>query len=206
MRRYHCGRSIRRTGSWQRQHGAVLDLDRRERRLAGVAPVDVAACRGRPGRPRAATRNSHCDQRYMTGSELMNARSQSNEKPSRSSCAGHVLGAALDPLARRHAAGDRAELGRQAERVEAEREQHVVAARAAEARVGVADRVAAHVADVDVARRERRRRLDVEVRPIRRRRQACVNASRSRQAACRRCLDRVRVVAPVDRLAHVDRA
>ena len=91
----------------------------------------------------------------MIASELRNERSQSKEKPSRSQLAGHVLGAARDPLARRLAAGDRAELGGQAEGVEAEGEQHVVAAGAAEARVGVADRVAAHVADVDVARGER---------------------------------------------------
>ena len=82
-------------------------------------------------------------------------RSQSKEKPSRCSCPVMCVGAARDPLARRLAAGDRAELGGQAEGVEAEREQHVVAARAAEARVGVADRVAAHVPDVHVARGER---------------------------------------------------
>ena len=65
------------------------------------------------------------------------------------------VGAAVDPVAGRLAAGDRAELGGQAEGVEAEGEQHPLAAGAAEAGVGVADRVAADVADVDVARGER---------------------------------------------------
>ena len=75
-----------------------------------------------------------------------------------------MLGAARDPLARRHAAGDRAELGGQAEGVEAEGEQHRVAARAREAGVGVADRVGADVADVDVARGEGGGGLDVLAR------------------------------------------
>ena len=79
-------------------------------------------------------------------------------------------------------AGDRAELGGQAERVEAEGEQHVLAARATEARVGVADRVAAHVADVHVARGERRGGLDVQVR-LPATTGGVRNASRSRQAA-----------------------
>ena len=93
-------------------------------------------------------------------------RSQSKEKPRRSQLAGHVLGAARDPVAGRLAAVDRAQLGGQAESVEAEREQHVLAARALKARVGVADRVGANVADVDVARGERGRGLDVAVRAI----------------------------------------
>ena len=75
-------------------------------------------------------------------------------------------GGAIDPLARRLAAGDRAELGGQAEGVEAEGEQDVLTTGAAVARVGVADRVAAHVSDVDVARGEGGRGLDVEVRLI----------------------------------------
>ena len=81
--------------------------------------------------------------------------------------------------------GDRAELGGQAEGVEAEGEQHRVAARAAEARVGVADRVAANVADVDVARGERGGGLDVAVRLLleRRRRPEGVTLAPRRLAA-----------------------
>ena len=41
-----------------------------------------------------------------------------------------MLGAALDPLARRYPRRDRPELGRQPERVEAEGEQHVISTRA----------------------------------------------------------------------------
>ena len=94
MRRYHCGRWISRTGLWQRQHSAVLDLDRGERRLAGVAPVDVAgAAIDQPGAP-AASRNSHCDQRYMmrVGAE---ERALPVEREAEAlELAGHVLGAA----------------------------------------------------------------------------------------------------------------
>ena len=105
----------------------------------------------------------------MTASELRNERSQSKREAQPLELPGHVLGAAVHPVARRLAAGDRAELGGQAEGVEAEGEQDGVAARAAEARVGVADRVGADVADVDVARGERGRGLDVEVRLLARR-------------------------------------
>ncbi len=141
---------------------AGLDLDRGERRLAVLAPVDVAGAavdqprleqlQEQPLRPAVHDRVGAHERALPVEGEA---------EPLQ--LAGHVLGAAVDPLARRLAAGDRAELGGQAERVEAEREQHGVAARAPEARVGVADRVAAHVADVDVAGGERRGGLDVDV-------------------------------------------
>src|SRR4029077_20288828 len=75
----------------------------------------------------------------------------------------HPLAALGDPVGGRLLALDRRQLGRQPEGVEAEAEQDRVAAAAAEARVGVADRVVADVAHVQVARGERARGLDVDV-------------------------------------------
>ena len=89
---------------------------------------------------------------------------------------------------------DRRHLGRQAEGVEAEAEEHGVAAGAAEARVGVADRVVADVAHVQVARGERAGGLDVDGRPGPARAQACRKRARStprRPAARARSLARV---------------
>ena len=93
----------------------------------------------------------------------MNVRDQSNEKPRRVELLAHPRGAGVDPLARRQPVLDRPELGRQAERVEAERVEHRVAAGAPEAGVGVADRVAADVAHVRGARGERVAVEDVHV-------------------------------------------
>jgi hypothetical protein len=181
----------------------VLDLDRRQRRLARVAPVDVA---------RAAVHQPGLQQRQEQPLRpAVHDRIGAHERalPVKGEAqalqlAGHVLGAARHPLARRHAAGDRAELRRQAEGVEAEREQHAIPARAPEARVGVADRVAAHVADVHVARRERRRGLDVEVRLV------VEHGGRARGAALApgrlpTRLDGVCVIADVRPRAHVRR-
>ena len=72
-----------------------------------------------------------------------------------------MLGAALHPGAGRLFAGDRTKLGGQSKGIEAEGEQHVLAAPAAKARVSVPDRIAAHVPDVDVPGGERSRGLDV---------------------------------------------
>jgi len=77
-----------------------------------------------------------------------------------------VLSAALYPSARRLFAGDRAKLGRQTEGVEAKREQHVLAAGPAEARVRIPDRIAAYVPNMDVPRGERGRGLYVLTSPI----------------------------------------
>ena len=120
-------------------------------------------CRGRSGRPRAAPGTATATSGTCPGSELMKVRDQSKENPSRSSwprmCSARLLTHSLggSPL------GDRRQLGGQAEGVEAEREQDVVAAGPAEAGVCVPDRVAADVADVDVPGGERGRRLDVDV-------------------------------------------
>ena len=144
---------------------AVLDLDRRERRLARVAPVDVArAAVHQPGLQQRQEQPLRPAVHDRVGAHERALPVEREAQPLQ--LAGHVLGAARHPLARRHAAGDRAELRRQAEGVEAEREQHAIPARAPEARVGVSDGVAAHVADVHVARRERRRGLDVQVRLV----------------------------------------
>ncbi len=120
---------------------AVLDLDRGEGRLAGVAPVDGA---------RSAIDEAGLEQREKQplrpavldgvgaeeGALPVEGEAEAVELP------GHVGGTAADPLAGWLSAGDRAELGRQAEGVESEGEQHRIAARAAKAGVGVADRVA----------------------------------------------------------------
>ena len=142
---------------------AVLDLDRRERRLAGVAPVDVS---------RPAVDEPRLEQRQEQPLRpAVHDRVRAHERPlpvEREAEAlelpGHVLGATRDPLARRHAAGDRAELGGQAEGVEAEGKQHRIPACARETCVGIADRVGADVADVDVARGEGGGGLDVLAR------------------------------------------
>ncbi len=131
----------------------------------------------------------------MMGSELRNVRSQSKEKPSRCSCPVMCVGAARDPLARRdrRAAIAPSSAGRpKASKPKANRT--CIAAGAAEAGVGVADRVAAHVADVDVARGERRRGLYVAGAAARPGAAGVREASRSRQAACRAGLDRLRVI------------
>ncbi len=89
-------------------------------------------------------------------------RSQSKEKPSRSAGRSCARAQRVTHSAGGLPVGDRPELGGQAEGVEAEREQHWLPPRALEARVGVSDRVAAHVPDVDVPGGERRRGLDVD--------------------------------------------
>jgi hypothetical protein len=81
----------------------------------------------------------------------------------------HFLAAALDPVGRGLFALDRRHLGRQAEGIEAEAEEDVVAAGAAEARIGIADRVVAHVPHVEFARGEGAGGLDIDGRPILRR-------------------------------------
>ena len=204
MRRYHCGSSISRTGPWQRQQVPLLDLDRGERGLAGVTPVDVA---------RAAVDQAGLEQRQeqplrpavhdRVGAEerALPVEGEAEALSWPVMCSAQRLTQSLGDSPR----GDRAELGGQAEGVEAEREQHVVAARAAKARVGVADRVAAHVADVDVAGGERRGGLDVQVRLL----VEPAAASGTRRARARRPgggLDRVGVIARGALLAHVDRA
>ena len=139
----------------------VLDLQRRQRRLAGVAPVDrgvVAVDQPRlvqgeeePLRPAVLGLVG-----AVEGALVVEGEAEPLHLPE------HPLAAALDPLGRPGAALDRRHLGRQSEGVEAEAEEHRVAAGAAEARVGVADRVVAHVAHVQVARGERAGGLDVD--------------------------------------------
>src|SRR6266516_4562746 len=124
---------------------AVLDLERGERRLAVVAPVDgrvVAVDQPRleqgdeePLRPAVLRLVGAVEDAVVVEGEA--------EAPHLDE---HSLAAALDPLGRRLLALDRAHLCRQAEGVEAEAEEDGIAAGAAEARVGVADRVVAGVA------------------------------------------------------------
>ncbi len=164
---------------------ASLDLDRGERRLAGIAPVDIPATAvDEAGLEQA--RNSHCDQRYMSASELRNERSQSKEKPSRSSCP--VMWAAQRVT---HSLGDSppaiapSSAGRpKASKPKANSTASPRARR--ETGVGVADRVGADVADVHVPRGEGSRGLDVLARLLRRSAAGVRKASRARQAACRR--------------------
>ena len=142
---------------------AVLDLDRGQRRLAGVAPVDggvVAVDQPRleqgqeqPLRPAVLTLVGAVEDTVVVEGEA-----EPFHLPE------HALAALGDPVGRRLAALDRRQLGRQAEGVEAEAEQDGVAAGAAVTGVGVADRVVAHVAHVQVARGERARGLDVGAR------------------------------------------
>src|SRR6202035_1468775 len=77
-------------------------------------------------------------------------------------------------------------------------------ARAAEAGVGIPDRIAADVAHVDIARGERGRRLDVEVRLLlqRWRPEGVPLAPGSLPSG----LDRVGLVAGGNAIAHIDRA
>ena len=187
----------------------VLDLDRREGRLAGVAPVDVPGpaihqagveqLQEQPLRPAVHDRIG-----AEEGALPVEGEAESLQ------LGGHVLGAALDPVAGRLAARDRAELGGKAEGVEAEVEQDAIAASPAEAGVRVADRVAADVADVDVPRGERGGGLDVEVRLVvdrseigQRRRPERVALAPGRLATG---LDRIGLIARVDTVVHVDRA
>ena len=139
----------------------VLDLERRERRLAGVAPVDggvVAVDQAgleqgqeQPLRPPVLAVVGAVEGPVEVEGEAETA-----------DLLEHPLAAGLDPVGRPHPALDRRHLGRQPEGVEAEAEQDRVAAGAAEPGVGVADRVVADVAHVEIARGERARGLDVD--------------------------------------------
>ena len=140
---------------------AVLDLDRGEGGLAGVAPVDggvgavdqVVLEQGEeePLRPAVLALVGAVEDAVVVEGEA-----EPLHLPE------HPLAALGHPLGRRLLALDRRQLGRQAEGVEAEAEEDGVAAAAAEAGVGVADRVVADVAHVQVARGERARGLDVD--------------------------------------------
>ena len=142
---------------------SVLDLERRQRRLAGVAPVDggVVAV-DQPGLEQGEEEPLRPAVLGLVGAVEGALVVEGEAEPLH--LAEHPLAAALDPLGGTHAALDRRHLGRQPEGVEAKAEQHGVAAGAAEARVGVADRVVADVAHVEIARGERARRLDVDSR------------------------------------------
>ena len=154
---------------------AVLDLDAREGGLARVAPVDSGGTavheagleqgEEQPLRPAVEERVG-----AEEGALPVEGEAEAVE------LLAHGRSGARDPLARRHPRGDCGELSGQPEGVKAEGEQHVVATRSPEAGVGIADRVAAHVPDVDVARCEGGRWLDVEVwaLPGDRRRAECV--------------------------------
>ena len=145
--------------------GPVLDLDRREHRLAGVTPVHAAGPaidqsglqqgQEQPLRPAVHDRLGAHESALPVEGKAEPAQLQN-----------HVLGAAIHPVAGRLFAGDRAKLGGQPEGVEAEGEQHVLAAPPAKARVSIPDRIAAHVPDMDVPRGERSRGLDVLARAI----------------------------------------
>ncbi len=139
----------------------VLDLQRRQRRAAVVAPVHrgvVAIDQARleqgdeePLRPAVLGLVGAVEDPLVVEGEA--------EPPHLGQ---HPLATALDPLGRRHLALDRRHLGGQAEGVEAEAEEHRVAAGAAEAGIGVADRVVADVAHVQFARGEGAGGLDVD--------------------------------------------
>ena len=140
---------------------AVLDLQRGERRLAAVAPVDrgvVAVDQAgleqgdeEPLRPAVLALVG-----AVEGAPVVEGVAEPLHLLE------HPLAALDDPVGRPHAALDRRHLGRQAEGVEAEAEQDGVAAGAAVAGVGVADRVVADVPHVQVARGEGARGLDVD--------------------------------------------
>jgi hypothetical protein len=142
---------------------ARLDLDRGEGRLTVIAPVNRSGAA--VDEPRVEEREEQPLRppvHHHVGADEGSLPVEGEAEPVELS--GHVLGAARDPLAWRLAAGDRAELGRKPEGIEAEGEQHRVAAGPAEAGIGIADRVAAYVPHVDIAGGERCRRLYVEVR------------------------------------------
>ena len=143
---------------------AVLDLDRGERRLAGVAPVDGS---------RAAVHQPGLEQRQEqplrpavhdgVGAEERALPVEGEAEPLQ--LPGHVRRRSARPT--RSAGCRRSIAPSSAGRPKASKpklNRTLIAARAAEAGVGVADRVAAHVPDVHVARGERRRGLDVQVR------------------------------------------
>ena len=159
---------------------AVLDLERGERGLAVIAPVDggvvavdqpgVEQGEEEPLRPAVLALVGAVEDAAVVKGEA--------EAPHLGE---HPLAAAADPLGGRLLALDRGELGGQAESVEAEAEEHGIAAGAAEARVGVADRVVAHVAHVEVARGERAGGLYVDAgEPIGKHRRLKCTTSRPR--------------------------
>ena len=161
---------------------ALLDLDRRQRRLAGVAPVDGGV---------VEVDQAHLveGQEEPLGPAVLALVGAVEDAVVVEGVAEplhlleHPLAALLDPLGGRDLALDRRQLGGQAEGVEAEAHQHAAAAGALEAGVGVADRVVADVAHVQVARGERARGLDVDaVLAVGRRR----GRARSRRARPRR--------------------
>ena len=145
---------------------AVLDLDRRQRRVAGVAPVDGGVLAvDQPRLEQGQEEPLGPAVLALVGAVEDAVVVEGVAEPAH--LAEHLLARLLDPLGRRHLALDRRQLGRQPEGVEAEAEQDRVAAAAAEASVGVAERVVADVAHVQIARGERARRLDVDPRLIR---------------------------------------
>jgi hypothetical protein len=139
---------------------AVLDLNRGEGRLAGVTPVD----RGVVAVDQAGLEQGHEQPLGPAVLALVGAvedavvvegEAEALHLPQ------HPLAALRHPLGWRLLALDSRQLGREPEGVEAEAEEHRVAAGAAEASVGVADRVVADVAHMQVAGGERARGLYV---------------------------------------------
>ena len=143
---------------------AVLDLDRGEGRLAGVAPVDGA---------RAAVDQARVEQRQEQPLRpAIHERVGAEERAVPVERVAQALAAGRS-CARRSARptrwGTRRARSRPARRAARRRRSRTRTApprraRATKARIGVADRVGADVADVDVARGERRRGLDVAAR------------------------------------------
>ena len=141
----------------------VLNLERRQRRLAGIAPVD--RCVVAVDQPSLEQGQEEPLGPAVLG--LVGAVEGAlviEREAETSHLSEHPLAAALDPLGGARLALDRGHLGRQAKGVEAEAEEHRVAAGAPETGVGVANRVIADVTHVKVAGGERARWLDVDGR------------------------------------------
>ena len=101
----------------------------------------------------------------VVGSAVTTSCSQRERRAHRPELAAHVLDVRHRPGERVAAALDRGVLGRQPERVEADREEDVVAVHPAEARQRVGRRDDVPVADVQVARRIRVHRQQVVLGP-----------------------------------------
>ena len=104
----------------------------------------------------------------------------------------HVLDVRVGPLRGRGLVLDRRVLGRQPERIPAQRLQHVLALHALEARDHIADRVIAQVADMQRPRRIRQHRQAVILRT--RIVLAHIERMRARPVRLRSSLDRARIV------------
>ena len=156
------------TGVPQRQQTRfdALDLLARQRHLVLRAPVD----RGHRAVGQAALEEPQEEPLVplvvlgLAGDDLG---VPVERRAHRAQLAAHVLDVAHRPDARVDVARDRGVLGRQPERVEADREEDVVAVHPPEARDRVGRRLDVPVPDVQVARRVRVHREQVELAPAR---------------------------------------